>query len=79
MKTTINLRFDKNTIEAAKAYASKKQTSVSAIIEAYLKKLIAQDRKEDFASDNLIGILKQYKDLSDEELKAIYLKDKHNA
>lgn len=79
MKTTLNLRFDKSTIEAAKKYALKRQTSVSEIVEIYLKKLVAGDKKKKFVSDDLIGILKQYRDHSDEETKELYLRGKHNA
>lgn len=79
MKTTLNLRFDKSTIEAAKKYASKRHTSLSEIVEGYLKKLVAQDKKQEFVSDELIGILKKYKGHSDEEIKELYLKGKHHA
>jgi len=79
MKTTLNLRFDKKTIESAKEYALKKQTSVSEIVETYLKKLTSRRQKKDFISDSLIGILKKYKNLTDEEIKELYLKGKHNA
>lgn len=79
MKTTLNLRFDKDIIDAAKKYASKKQTSISEIVETYLKKLTAKEKKKKFASDNLVGILKQYRNLTDEEIKKRYLKGKHNA
>lgn len=79
MKTTLNLRFDKSTIEAAKEYALKKQTSVSEIVETYLKKLTSRRPKNEFVSDSLIGILKQHKNLTDEEIKELYLKGKHNA
>lgn len=79
MKTTLNLRFDKSTIEAAKEYASKKHTSVSEIVETYLKKLTSRRQKKEFVSDSLIGILKQHKNLTDEEIKELYLKGKHNA
>jgi hypothetical protein len=79
MKTTLNLRFDKDIIEDAKKYASKRQTSVSEIVESYLKKLTSQNKKKKFASDSLIGILKKYKNLTDEEIKALYMKGKHNA
>ncbi len=79
MKATLNLRFDKQTIEAAKEYAKKEQTSVSEIVEIYLKKLTARNRKKKFASDNLIGILKEYQNYSDEDIKELYLKEKHGA
>ena len=35
MKATLNLRFDKATIEAAKEHAQKHGTSVSEIVESY--------------------------------------------
>ena len=79
MKTTLNLRFDKNTIEAAKRYALKRQTSVSKIVEVYLKRLVAQEQKKEFVSDRVVGVLKQYKDYSEKELKECYLKGKHHA
>jgi hypothetical protein len=79
MKATLNLRFDKSTIEAAKEYALKKQTSVSEIVETYLKRITARRQKKKFASDSLIGILKQHKKLTDEEIKELYLKGKHDA
>jgi hypothetical protein len=79
MKATLNLRFDKSVIETAKEYALKEQTSVSEIVETYLKKLIARDKKKKYASDKLVGILKQYKNLTDEEIKMLYLKGKRHA
>lgn len=78
MKATLNLRFEKSTIEAAKEYALKQRTSVSVIVEDYLKKLTAKDKKKKFVSDNLIGILKQYKDFTDEEIRELYLRGKHH-
>lgn len=74
MKTTIKLRLDRTTIEAAKEYALRKETSVSEIVETYLKKLISHSQKSKFSSDSLIGILKKYKNLTDEEIKELYLK-----
>jgi uncharacterized protein YecE (DUF72 family) len=71
MKATFNLRFDKSTIEAAKEYAQKQGTSVSEIVESYLKKLSRPVKKKRFVSDGLIGILKEYEDYSDEELEEL--------
>ncbi len=79
MKGTLNLRFDKATIEAAKVYAARENTSISEIVETYLKKLVAINEKKEYQSDNLIGILKKYKEMSDEEIRSIYLKEKHHA
>lgn len=77
MKATLNLRFDKSTIEAAKEYAQKQGTSVSEIVESYFKKLTSRDKKKKFVSDSLIGILKEYRDHTDEELHELYLRGKH--
>ncbi|MEO6814031.1 MAG: DUF6364 family protein [Ginsengibacter sp.] len=79
MKATLNLRFEKSTIEAAKKYALMQGTSVSEIVESYLKKVAGHAKKKKFVSDNLIGILKEYKDYTDEEIKEIYLTGKHDA
>ncbi|MFT4062475.1 MAG: DUF6364 family protein [Edaphocola sp.] len=79
MKATLNLRFDKQTINEAKEYARKEQTSVSEIVETYLKKLTARTQKKKFASDTLIGILKEYQNCTDEELRTLYAKGKHGA
>ncbi len=45
MKTTLNLRLDKEIIEDAKKYDSKSQWSLSEIVETYLKKLKQENRK----------------------------------
>ncbi|MBS1746536.1 MAG: hypothetical protein JST21_10245 [Bacteroidetes bacterium] len=79
MKTTLNLRFDKDIIDAAKKYAAARQTSISEIVETYLQKLTTQNKKKKFASDDLIGTLKKYKSMKDEEIKSLYMKGKHNA
>lgn len=79
MKTTPNFCFDKNTIEVAKKYPSKRHPSLSEIVEGYLKKLVAQGKKKEFTSDELIGVLKEYQGYSDEEIKELYLKGKHPA
>lgn len=72
MKTTLDLRFEKSMIEATKKYASKRHISLSEIVEGYLKKLVAQDPKKGFTSDELIGILKEYKGHSDEAIRELY-------
>lgn len=79
MKVAVNLRFEKDIIEAAKRYALERHTSVSEIVESYLKKITTQEQKTDFVSDGLVGILKEYRDHTDDELKALYLKGKHGA
>jgi len=48
------------------------------IIDTYLKKLVARDRKKKFVSDDLIGVIRQYKDYADEDIKVLYLKGWHN-
>ncbi|MEO9020912.1 MAG: DUF6364 family protein [Ginsengibacter sp.] len=79
MKATLNLRFEKSTIEAAKKYALMQGTSLSEIVESYLKKITGQAKKKKFVSDNLIGIIKEYKDYTNEEIREMYLTGKHNA
>jgi antitoxin component of RelBE/YafQ-DinJ toxin-antitoxin module len=79
MKATLNLRLDKSTIEAAKEYALKEGTSISKMVETYLNQLIASSKNKRYASDKLVGILKQHKNLTDKEIKTLYLKDKHHA
>ncbi|MEN8120927.1 MAG: DUF6364 family protein [Bacteroidota bacterium] len=46
MDTKLTLKLDKFVIEQAKEYASSHKRSLSRIIEAYLKSLISQDKKD---------------------------------
>ncbi len=47
MDTKLTLKLDKSVIERAKEYASSNKRSLSKIIEAYLKLLVIQDKKEE--------------------------------
>lgn len=46
MDTKLTLKLDKFVIEQAKEYAASHKRSLSRIIEAYLKSLISQDKKD---------------------------------
>lgn len=46
MDTKLTLKLDKFVIEQAKEYASSHKRSLSRIIEAYLKSLISQNKKD---------------------------------
>lgn len=60
MDKKLTLKLDKYVIESAKAYASSQKRSLSSMIEAYLKKLIVQDKTP---SDNDIEISPYVKSL----------------
>lgn len=75
MKETINLRFDKEVVDAAKNYAKRNKTSVSKLVEDYFRQLISS-RKDQYLSEQLEGCLKQYKNFSDEQIYKEYLKGK---
>lgn len=45
MDTKLTLKLDKFVIEQAKEYASSQKRSLSRIIEAYLKSLVTQNKK----------------------------------
>ncbi|MFA7445483.1 MAG: DUF6364 family protein [Flavobacteriaceae bacterium] len=47
MNTKLTLNIDKDVIEKAKEYASKKKTSISSLIENYLNSLTKKEKKED--------------------------------
>lgn len=48
MDTKLTLKLDKDIIEKAKVYASEKNRSLSAIIEAYLKALTLDKNDDNF-------------------------------
>ena len=47
MDTKLTLKLDKNVVEEAKKYASSQKTSLSQIIESYLKLITTQKESED--------------------------------
>lgn len=84
MLAKLTLTVDQAVIEGAKAYAQKKNRSVSRIVEEQLRNIISDD---DIASpflaisspitDSISGMFKDngksYKDMKDEALKDRYL------
>jgi hypothetical protein len=74
----LNLRVEKTTIEAAQEYAENHGTSVSEIVESFLKKLASRVNKKKFVSGNLIGILKEYEGYTHKQLRELYLKGKRD-
>ncbi|WP_090392409.1 DUF6364 family protein [Niabella drilacis] len=71
MKAALNLRFDKDTIEAAKEYAKRRYISLSQIVESYLKKLLCKSGRKEPAPDRWTGIPGRHKGLSDDALTNI--------
>lgn len=47
MDTKLTLKLDKNVVEEAKKYASSQKTSLSQIIESYLRFITNQNESED--------------------------------
>ena len=65
MTTKLTLTVEKNIIELAKIYASKKGRSLSDLIENYLKTLVQKDNDQNELSPNikkLLGSVKAPKD-----------------
>ncbi|MGD9928418.1 MAG: DUF6364 family protein [Mangrovibacterium sp.] len=61
MDTKLTLKINKRTIEKAKAYAKKRETSLSQMIENYLQALTnQQEEKEEISPlvESLSGVIK---------------------
>ncbi len=82
MDTKLTLSLDKKTIEQAKKYARKKNTSLSKLIQNYLSKVTAAD-KEDIKISPLVkslsGVIKVSKGSDYKKGYADYLADKYNS
>jgi hypothetical protein len=78
MDTKLTLKLDADAINRAKQYAAKHGTSLSAMVERYFESLTAKKNKK-YLSKELAGCLKGMKHMSDEEIKAMYAKDKYRA
>ncbi|MGV8813143.1 MAG: DUF6364 family protein [Gelidibacter sp.] len=48
MDTKLTLKLNQKVIEKAKKYASKKNTSLSRIVETYLQSLTSENSKDEF-------------------------------
>ena len=84
MDAKVTLKLDKKIVEEAKKYASSKNRSLSAIVEAYLKDLVTQKEPEKFEEVKISPFIKSMtygKGLpADLDYKAEYgqhLKEKH--
>lgn len=57
MTTKLTLTVEKDVIDLAKAYASKKGRSLSDLIESYLKTLVQKDNNKNELSPNVKRLL----------------------
>jgi hypothetical protein len=58
MNTKLTLSIEQMIIEKAKAYARKKERSLSDLVENYLKTLISQDQESEKEYSNVVSLLK---------------------
>lgn len=80
MTTKLTLSLDDKIIFKAKKIAARKKTSISKLVSSYFEKLPDTENKNQPDLDELAGILKKGKHLSDKELDNIrweHLKKKH--
>lgn len=78
METKLTLKLKKNTIEKGKAFARKKKTSLSRIVENYLEKITEQPTESEISPlvKSLSGVMKSSsKDFKSEYAK--YLRNKY--
>ena len=84
MDTKLTLKLDKFVIEQAKAYASKQKSSLSRIIESYLKSLINREDDNNESDIEISPFVKSMStgvniplDLDYKSERLDHLKDKH--
>lgn len=78
MSTKLTISLDQAVIEQAKLYASKKGTSLSALVEQYFRTLTRpSSRKKKLLSSELAGCLHKLGKMDDDALRNLYLKEKH--
>lgn len=80
MTTKLTLTVEKEIIELAKAYASKRGRSLSEIVEGYLKTLVNKEPGKDNLSPNvrkLLGAVKAPKDFDYKKELSNALTKKH--
>ncbi|MFL5742612.1 MAG: DUF6364 family protein [Flavisolibacter sp.] len=73
MKTRLNITIEENLLNSAKRYAAKKQTSLSQLIELYLKSLTRPGRKKNIIQ--LMDSLPKPKIDLTKDLKESYYQD----
>ncbi|HEX6181065.1 MAG TPA: DUF6364 family protein [Chitinophagaceae bacterium] len=74
MKTRLNITVDESLLKSAKLYASNKGTSLSQLIEEYLKSLMRPKRKKNIIQ--LVDKLPKPKIDTGKDLKRTYYEDK---
>ena len=74
MKTRLNITVDESLLKSAKLYASNKGTSLSQLIEEYLKSLMRPKRKKNIIQ--LVDKLPKPKIDDGKDLKKAYYEDK---
>lgn len=81
MNTKLTLSLDEQTIRAAKAYAQKEQTSLSAIVEAYLKVVSRETTSSPLPPNSLVarfkGVTELPADLDYRTVHADHLEEKY--
>jgi len=76
MDAKLTLKLDPDVINRAKVYAAKHGTSLSAMVENYFES-ITKKKKSKYLSEELAGCLKDLQHMSDDDIKDMYIKDKH--
>jgi hypothetical protein len=78
MDSKLTLKLSADAINRAKRYAARHKTSLSAMVENYFEAITAK-KKGKYLSEELAGCLKSMNQVSDEEIKSMYTKEKHRA
>jgi len=71
MDSKLTIKVDKETIERAKRYAKKHNTSISRLVENYLGRLTSAEKKT-YKSDPLIKSLSGIISLNNDDYKSEY-------
>jgi hypothetical protein len=80
MTTKLTLSLDDKIISKAKKIAARKKTSISKLVSNYFEKLPETENKSKINLDDLAGILKKGRHLTDKDIDDIkweHLKKKH--
>lgn len=75
MKTRINITIEESVLQKIKAYTIKKQTSLSQLIENYLKELVKTNSSKKSILE-MVEELPKSKIAEDIDLKTTYYEDK---
>ena len=81
MNTKLTLKLDKNVIQNAKAFASKNNVSLSALVEQYFKSITGKSNKTEPkltpTVKSLLGILQAGNKIKPDDLRDEYLLEKY--